>query len=251
MKRLSRILACAATYVALSSLVAVPPVRADSFTVEQWDLGVSVYHEWPDVAGEGFLTVTNPFSAGHQVSLPSSPQTSAAAEYDISWLTNYGTFDIAGDLQLEGVAGGSEVDASSSGFIYITTHSDLTVTVDAAYTFDLPVGMLSTKIEFFIQDVDSHEVFIDEYQSENTFGGQPQAGTFTMTGEAILPADRAYIIRYRMRVIDYGPSGALTTGSGFVNFTITPEPSTLALLAGFIFIVPRHRHRLAAVSRDA
>jgi hypothetical protein len=91
--------------------------------------------------------------------------------------------------------------------------------------------------------VDSHETFFSDYQTESTFSGPPVAGTFTVAGEVTLPADRTYYIRYSMRLGAWGSSGALTTGNGDVNFTITPEPGTLALLAAFIFIVPRHRHR--------
>jgi len=50
-----------------------------------------------------------------------------------------------------------------------------------------------------------------------------------------------------MELLSYGSSGVIGTGSGYVNFTLAPvpEPSSLALLAVLVLIVPRRRHRIS------
>ncbi len=214
--------------------------------MSQWGLLVGV-DAFPGPSNSHVFTdVQNPFLDSHAASIPGAQ---AAAEYDISWLINYGSFDIAADLQVDNAAGSSHIWAISTGRIYITTHSELTVTVDATYTFDLPTGMLATDFSNSIVDADTHEPLFHDTQTENTFGGQPVAGTFNVAAEVILPANGTFFIDYDMALDNYGSSGALATGSGHVNFTITPEPGTLALLALPMLAIMRRSRRASRADR--
>jgi hypothetical protein len=203
--------------------------RADAFTVEQWFLDVVVQDSsTSEHVSAGFRTVQNPFQDSHSVALASG-LTTAAAEYDFSWFPDYGSFGIEASLQAEDT-GGFHVGAVSRGLIYLEPTVDLTVLVSGAYSYDLPVGSLATDFSILVADAETYEIFFYDFQGDDTFLDPSASGTFTMEGEAVLPAGRTYLMDYTMDLDAYGSTGALATGSGWVNFQIIPEPATATLL---------------------
>jgi len=150
------------------------PVEGASFTIEEWSLRVAVIGPYPDVVGDSFNDVENPFNESHSVALDPS---TASATYDIAWSpdTGFGAFLIEGTHQAED----SGFDSKSSGLIYFDTTVDLTFTIDIAYTYDLPGGALRGGFTILLLDVDTHEYFCGDSQHDDTFDGQPASGTLT------------------------------------------------------------------------
>lgn len=217
--------------------------RAASFTVEDWDLGIFVYRNGDDFAGDGFLTPINPFIAAHQVALPSNPATAAAAQYDISWLMNYGSFNIAAQLAAQD---GNSVRSLASGTIYLQSDVafPLTLSVDAALNYNLPTYGLYASLGFAVRDVTANEYIFGTTQTYDSVTGPPAAGLLSITADVVLPANHQFRIQYGMGLDTFGYSSGLATADGHVNFTISPEPATAWLLAlGALGLLKRTRRR--------
>jgi hypothetical protein len=244
MKRLVRFLASSAICAATILLWAPNPTHADSFTIEQWGFTVSVDNGWPDLAAATFHSVQNPFINQHAVTLPSNPATMAAAQYDVSWLVNYGSFNISAQLAAQD---GNFVDSLASGTIYLHTETDLSLHLNAAFAYNLPGSGQLARIYFRAVDRDTEETFLNDLDAYDTDISPPGPGTLTLSGDTILPAGRNYRLQYSMRLLMGGSSSTLADGSGSMSFTITPEASTLTLLAPLLFVVSRRalRHRRA------
>ncbi|MFH1417844.1 MAG: hypothetical protein ABII12_06105, partial [Planctomycetota bacterium] len=200
MKRFSRTLACAAACIAGSILLTAPSARADNITVDEWSVSVSVYAGFPDLAGAAFSTVVNPFVDQHSVTLPSSTQTSASAQYDFAWGEQFGQFMIQAAHQAEDAGAGSLIRASSPGHIFFTSNTDIAFSVEADYTYDLPAYGMTAYVWILFADFETHEHYFAAEEWEDTFLGGPKQGTFTMGGEAFIPAGREILFGYRMKV---------------------------------------------------
>ena len=216
--------------------------RADSFTIDQWSLGVSAYRAWPDVAGVSITTVTNPLIASHQVSLPSDPRTTAAAQYLMSWMANYGSFRIdAQELVFHQAS--DTVWTSASGSISITPTEDLWLSIQGSYSYDLH-GWMSSDFDVWVGDPVSHVDLFNQPQTYDTIDGPPYYGTFYVNTDLVLPAGTTWVLGYLMRTFAEPGSGNLSgTGSGSLTFEVTPEPTTLTLLLPLLFMVFRHAGR--------
>jgi hypothetical protein len=211
-------------------LVSAPsPAQADSFTVEQWGLTVSVDNGWPDLAADAFLTPINPFIAAHQVTLPSNPATTAAAQYDFAWAEEFGQFLIAAQLAAQD---GSSVSSTASGTIYLQSDTDtaLTLSVDAVLDYNLPTYGLYAYLGFGVRDLTADQQLFSQSESWDSVLHPPGSGVLSITGNVLLPAGYQLRVNYGLTLDTFGASSGLATADGHVNFQITPEPSTATLL---------------------
>jgi hypothetical protein len=219
-----------------------PSVRAD-FIIPQWRLGVSVYDS---SSGEDdtsiFATVQNPFQDSHSATAGIS---TAETTYDFAWSADFGSFLIDAAHEAEDVDPGFLL-VRSSGFIWVAPSIDLSLEISAAYSYYLPPHMMMAELKVVVFDEDTSERLFYSLQRDNSFDGYPVSGTFTVDGNATLPAGHTTFLYYRMSIVSFSsqPPGLLATGTGSVSFTLqpVPEPSTLALLAPLVLIVPRRRH---------
>ena len=80
--------------------------------------------------------------------------------------------------------------------------------------------------------------------SYHTANGAPASGTFTGNGQAILPAGHTWSIQYRMEVqADYGYTGEIAAGDGYIHFTLSPEPAAFLPIALGALLTRRPRSR--------
>jgi hypothetical protein len=212
--------------------------RADSFTIENWSIGVSVYRAWPDLAADGSSTVVNPFIASYQVSLPSNPATFAAAQYDISWLANYGDFNISAQLAAQD---GNWVRSRASGTIYLQTDVDLTFILDAALNYALPTYGLYAYLGFSVQDLTTSQNLFGTTQTYDSVTGPPAVGALGIVQDITLPAGHQFRVQYQSTLNTFGASTGLASANGHVNFTISPEPASLVLLAAPLLLARSRR----------
>jgi hypothetical protein len=226
--------------VAVVSLGAPPRALADSFSVDQWGLTISVDSAWPDVAAATFHTVLNPFLNQHSVTLPSNPATSAAAQYDISWLVNYGSFNISAQLAAQD---GNSVRSLASGTVYLQADADLTLNLDSILNYNLPTGLLGAFLSFDVRDQTAGQYLLTRSAWYITYPDPTGPGTLSCTGDAALPAGHEFRVQYQMSLQTSGASSGLATADGFVNFTLEPlpEPASLALLTPLLLALRRRR----------
>lgn len=214
------------------------------FIMLEWGLNVGVHQNISGTVWDAIFDIENPLVHEHTITMGLSE---AEAEYLFSWGAGFGSFHIDGADQIH--ANEPSGSASTSGTMYFTSSTDLTIDISAAYTYDLPTGLMDAGLYTRVRNVDTGDTLFGRYELENTILSGA-AGTFTIDGSVVIPAGPQYRFSYGMLVGYSSTSDTLATGSGFVDFTITPEPGTLALLAAFIFILPRHRHRLAKASTN-
>jgi len=208
--------------------------EADPFTVQEWGLTSGLFnYATSEHASETFTLVQNPFHSSHAVSLGSS---ASAASYDFTWADQYGYFLVQSTQQAEGVPT-SQLTTWSSGGIYVTPSENLTLSIDASWTFDLPAWYMDTTLGVRVRGATSHLVLFSE-----TTGGQTSypgglAGTVTIRPDPIiLPAGETWVLSYGMGIYnDSHVATCIATGNGYVNFQITPEPTTAGL---FVFGAP-------------
>ena len=234
-----RKLSCVAALV----LVAAAPLAHADFIIPQWRVGVTVHDSSSgQSASSTFATVQNPFQDSHSVSVGISTAESA---YDFAWSADFGSFLIEGAHEAEDVDD-LTLFSQSSGFIWVAPSIDLSLEIAAAYSYYLPPGMMLARLEIAAFDVDTSENLFYAREQDNSFDGYPVSGTFTIDGNATLPAGHTIVLHYEMIIQSFsGQTGLLGTGTGSVSFTLqpVPEPSALALLAPLVLIVPRRRHR--------
>lgn len=219
-------------------LVARARVQADSISVTSW---------WLDVLVDGgghddgfFYTVQNPFHDSHSASLG---QSAAQASYDFDWWDNNGTFHIQTNHQAHDTGGVYHLSVLSSGWIKFTATEDLAFSIDGAYSYYLPAYAMEAGFGFTIRDAQTGQYYFGYGDSDNSVFGAPVSGTFAAQGSGILPAGRQYRFSYVMDLdTHYGASNTFATGSGYVNFQLSPEPASLALLATALLVMPRRRH---------
>jgi hypothetical protein len=233
-----RSLQCLVTCVAALIFFRSSLLYADSFTVQDWGLNVSVYGGSFDIAAASFETPQNPFVDQHAVTLPSNPATFAAAQYDISWLMDYGDFNISSQLAAQD---GHSVRSQASGVIYLQSDADLAFNIDALLNYDLPTWGVASYLSFTVWDVTAAQYAYRKSVGDDTFLGAPASGALSIASDFALPAGHQFRIQYQLILDTFGFSSGLATGDGHVNFTITPEPASLAMLAPLPLTL-RRRH---------
>ena len=214
----------------------------DAITVEDWDLSVGVERNWPDYAGASFLTPINPFVNQHAVSLPSNPATTAAAQYDLSWLVSYpyGSFNIASQLAVQD---GDFIQSTASGVIDLHSETDLSLNLSGTFDYDLPgIGQWVTTF-FRVTDRDTQGLLLSDYHSYDTDTAPPGQGTLTLSGNVLLPAGHNYRLQHWMRIETAGSSSTLAGGSGSISVLLTPEPASFAFLVAGLVVSGRRRMR--------
>jgi hypothetical protein len=245
---MNQVLRMLVSYVACAGIILLcmsHPVRADSFTVEDWDMGIGVGGNGDDHAGAAFLTPINPFVAQHAVTLPSDPATFAAAQYDISWLTNYGSFHIASQAVAASQAS-STIGAEASGSLRFSVTEPLPLHIDSSWTYALPADWMMTQYGVAIGGESSQTSLFRQYYNRQTLPWEPSSGTLTIQGDVVLLPGETWRIQYVMNLAaDAGPNHS-AIGNGYVNLTITPEPASLAMMAPVVLLAFARRQRAAS-----
>lgn len=205
------------------------PVFAD-FAVSQWELGVYVDAEPGPSDGRGFYEVQNPFTGAHSASIA---EAQAAAQYDISWLVNYGSFNISAQLAAQD---GNSVRSLASGTVWLESDLDLVLDLDSALNYNLPTYNLGAWLTFAVRDLTANQYLFNETVYYETLLDPPGTGLLTNVGDVALPAGHQFRVQYELSLDTWGSSTGLATGDGYANWTLepTPEPSSFALLAAVL-----------------
>jgi hypothetical protein len=215
--------------------------KAD-IAVSQWFLETGLQ----DFSGGGqqqfafFETVQNPFIASHSAQL--GPGT-ASTKYGFAWGVDTGSFRVDA-AHVTPDLGSTTYASLSTGSIDFTTTAPLVMHLTGRYDYSLPVARIDVAMGFVVFDVRFPVNFLSDVHRDDTFLNPPHSGTFTTDLTGIIPADCQCSLRYNMRIEAFGNTGALSTGSGFYQWTLAPvpKPATLALLlAGAPFAVRRRR----------
>ncbi len=222
-----------------AALTAAVPTQAASFTVTDWRLATGV-EGGPGYDWDLSLVVENDFQESHYASAGNS---TAASTFDCAWNDTFGRFLIEGIHQAEDVGASAE----SNGLIYFYANEPVAYDIDIAYTYDLPGGALRAGFTIVLLDVEAHEVYLGGSYHDDTWTAGPVSGTLAIQDSGILPADRLYVLDFKLELDSYGNSGYLATGSGHVDLTLTavPEPTTAALLGCLAPLALRRRRRAA------
>ncbi|HVP11201.1 MAG TPA: hypothetical protein VMV94_08465 [Phycisphaerae bacterium] len=222
-------------------VVAQTAARGDAITITQWDPGVLVNSPF-GYDDDGWTTVENPC---HRTLFAQAGSSVSSSTIDFAWAAQSGTFLIESQQAAVAAASGPSTITSAPGFIRLTTTEPMPLSIDASWTFDLPAWWMRSTLLVSVYGYTSHTSLFSE-----TTGGQTSwpggfSNTVTITAdEIVLPPGETWVLRYDMNIYNDCESSAYTaTGSGYVNFQITPEPATLFPLALALFAVPRRRHR--------
>ncbi len=220
-----------ATLTTLLVLWCAPAALSSAFTVEAWVLetGVADLSSGQDDSRVS-ATVINPFYDSHFASVGAS---TAESWFDFGWSgeAGLGTFLVDVAHQARDV-GGSGLVSNSVGRISIETTQDITIDILGFYNYNTPATYFDTEIRLAVLSDDPFETFIMVAQHGGPFGGHPSSGTLNVAGTAVLPAGDRYDVFYAMEIRSFGGgTNILGTGSGNITLNITPEPSTLSLLA--------------------
>lgn len=204
-----------------------------AFDITQWSLSTGA-NGGSSGSSVFFQSVMNPFVAdsGQLMDRASSSSTS----FDFWWNDKYGSFLIQGSqtcvAQNPPPFPGSIANEScgSGGGIYFTANADLLLTVDAAYDYNLAGPDLFTRM-FFQVYPDSNEPVDPVFAGilhDDTFTHYPAVGTLTISGQAIVPAGRTYLLSYEQSIDAHGNTGATGDGSGYIHFTLQAAPAPAA-----------------------
>lgn len=218
--------------------------------IEQWSLATGA-NGVNSGGASYFNTVTNPFVDSSQIVDRSSIAYSA---FNFSWDDTSGNFYVKGSHNCVAQnprpypgATGLEQCVSEGG-IYFTPSTDLLLTVDAAYDYNLAGPNLFTRTLFQVIPVydDPQEpveyVFVAGPHAD-TFTGYPATGTLHVNGQAIVPAGRTYLLSYSQYMSAYGNTGAVGTGNGYIHFTFAPVPEPAALVPLAIAVIASRQTR--------
>jgi len=222
------------------TMASLRTAAGSAYSVEEWDLGVVISGNVDNFAGAVFLDVMDPFVDSHAVALSNS---SASAAYSF-WLEQ-GSFLIEADLAADAEDNSSLLSAAS-GDIVITPSMDLVIQYASVYDVTLPAHSMTSQLNLNVIDVPANEFILQETRIADTvFGVGPRH--FELSGEFVMPAGRTWVMKYSFDILAYASSsGNLGFGSGFVEYRIIPESSTLLLAVPLALLFARRRKRRAA-----
>jgi hypothetical protein len=237
-------------WIAVCSLLALgcalAPVQralADSLSVSEWFLGCGAHGPGSEYPYAFFETVQSPFVGEHSVSLTSSPATTASSQYLIEYMSGYGSFHIAAQQQAAALSSAS-VFTLAEGGIRVTTTEPMPLHIDASWTYGLPVDYMMATLLVEVYDPQSPVDIFGRVQGAGTFPGEPAFGTLSIEGDVTLPPGPTWVLRYSLTLYaSDGTQAYAATGEGHVNFTITPEPAALTLVAPLLLALRRHTPR--------
>jgi hypothetical protein len=173
-----------------------------------------------------FITVENPFVRSHVATLGASI---SSVDYEFGWSGNRAAFLIDIDQRASEQPGGF-VLSDAFGLINFTTTTEITMSLSAAYTFDLPGYLMKAvqSVEVYNRQTEEDYVQILNIAGPTTSG--PIAGTFQEAQQAVIPAYCNCTFRYDIYVITEVDAGATGMGSGYLNVTMQPVPEPAAFL---------------------
>ena len=124
------------------------------------------------------------------------------------------------------------------------------LSVGSFLNYSLPTYGLYAHLGFGVRDLTLNQQLFSQSENYDTVLDPTGPGVLSIIGNVILPADHQLRVNYGITLDTFGASSGLATADGAVNFIITPEPSTLTLLAaGGLLCRPRRRSLLPAPSR--
>jgi hypothetical protein len=218
------------------------PVRADAITISQWSHTVLVD---PPVGydDDGWTTVENPC---HRTISAQVGNSVSSSTLDFAWAEQFGRFLIHSNQVAVGASSGTTY-TSASGSIRLVVTEPLSLNINAFWTYQLPADFMMSGFGVSIRSLTDQTLLFHEEYHPQTWPGDPWSGTLTIQGDVTLTPGHTWRLSYNMDLeADAGPNFS-ATGNGYVNLTITPEVSTLALLVPLLLVVSRRatRHRRA------
>jgi hypothetical protein len=222
------------------ALTPVHGALADSLSVTEWFLSCSANGPGSSDDPYAFFdTVQSPFVGEHSVSLTSSPCTTASAQYLIEYTSHSASFNISAQQTARALAT-SMVSTSNTAYIWLTSTEPMPLHIDASWTYSLPVDFMMASLLVTVVDPQREVTLFAEAQDAGTFPGEPAFGTLSIEGDVTLPPGPTWVLRYGLDLYaSEGTQAYAATGDGHVNFTITPEPASLMLLAPVLLALRR------------
>jgi hypothetical protein len=216
-----------AAHLVLLVMVSTPvAARGDGITITEWFHGVQV--DAPYGLQQDFsYTLENPL---HRTLLAQAGSSISSSDVDFAWSEQFGRFLIQSEQVAIATASGLTV-TSASGYTWLTTTEPMPLHIDAAWTYSLPVDYMMAIMSVTVVDPQSEVSLFVETQGAGTFPGEPAFGTLSIEGDVMLPPGPTWVLGYYLALDAFeGTQAYAAAGDGHVNFTITPEPATLALL---------------------
>ena len=215
--------------IGLAFFVTASDANAD-FAVSAWTLTSSV-RDLNAGPGHSDIAVNTTVQSPYNGNLNAAYENSVAqAGYQFSWSSVTGQFNNTAHIEAQG---GPDFLAGVDNLVRITPSTDVLLTVDAQWDFDLGGGDRSSF--FFVQvgQTGSPLLMNWNYGSSPIFGG-PSSAVWTIHDSVILPAGGNYFFRCIFSFDSFsGSPTVLSTGTGFANFTLTsvPEPAAIGPLS--------------------
>jgi hypothetical protein len=236
---------CSGLVVAYIAVVSFPSaLRADPISVTQWSLGVGVNGGFPNIVGAGHNTVTNPFDGELQADLMLS---SAVAQFSFAWVpsTGSGSFLTDTDLAAQGpLPGEALLTAGANGGINFHVETDLIFNATIGMDYDLAPGDRESRVSLGLLRLNPNEPLMFIADNALPVFGDPASGELMASGSYVLtPGD--YRVQFANTLLSFsGSQSAVSTGTGFVDFSFipVPTPSALAPLA-LASVLLRHRRQ--------
>ncbi|MCB9853874.1 MAG: hypothetical protein H6819_12310 [Phycisphaerales bacterium] len=212
---------------------------AASIDVFDMNMTTSVYVDSQQVS-QYVLGPTNPLVTTRHAQLGLTKATTVIA---LAWSPAGGSFSFLFDHVIDDSPGFSM--SKTFGGVGITSDVDLMLDYHYTYSFsDLTGGIILTSINTITRLTDDgFETIMRTVRQGGTGSLDPRAGTFNTTRHMLLEAGERYGISYSIELHAGFEAGAIGTGNGALDFTLTPipEPATAMLVALMSIAVIRHR----------
>lgn len=241
----SPLVVMASLCLAFLSGVMVPALPAlGAFDITFWNLSTRLTQQTSDGTVSDrvdVLSVLNPLSQSDHAQVSSSYTT---ANYDYSWLRTFGTGEF--NTNLTHAINDTQVRTVSTTIIRFHTTADLVVHVNSSLSYSHTPGD-DDWIDWFFSfgNLDTNQPILIRDFAGGNLQGHPSAGTFVVDETMTLQAGFNYQFAYLLdcsNTFDDLPTGTLSA-SGFLNWSIVPEPSALALLLASLAGVALRRRR--------